>query len=119
MMSKNRNNWFGEANVEVANESVKANTAVKTSDKNFKIKGTEVKIEGEVPATAPEKPIAFFKTYNVKVDTFLNVRQGPDITFIVVRTLFAGEKVKILEEKDGWGRIEEDQWINLQYTHKI
>lgn len=117
-MSKNRNNWFGEANVEVANESVKANTAIETSNKNFKIKNTEVRIDGEVPATPSEKPV-FFRPYNVQVDTFLNVRQGPDLSFMIVRTQFAGNKLRILEEKDGWGRIEEDQWINLQYTHKI
>ena len=106
-MSKNRNNWFGEAKVEVNIEPVKANTAIETSNKNFKIKNTEVKIDGEVPAAPSEKPV-FFRPYNVQIDTFFNVRQGPDLSFIIIRTLFVGNKVRILEEKEGWGRIDED-----------
>lgn len=44
----------------------------------------------------------------------VNVRTGPATTFDPIEVLTPGTKVKIFEEKQDWGRIGIDKWINLQ-----
>lgn len=49
----------------------------------------------------------------------LNVRNGAGFEYGVVSVVPINTRVKILEEKDGWGKIDEDKWILLQYVKKI
>ena len=49
----------------------------------------------------------------------LRVRKGPGLSFEQIDMKHNGEKVHILEEKDGWGKIKEDQWILLELTRKV
>ena len=58
-------------------------------------------------------------TVKVKVNTVLNVRKGPGSDRDKVGHLNKGDKVKIVEEVDGWGRMENGNWISLKYTEKV
>ena len=50
----------------------------------------------------------------------LNVRKGPGTNYPTVRSpLPFGYVVTILEEINGWGKIETEQYISLKYTTKI
>lgn len=58
-------------------------------------------------------------TVKVKVNTHLNVRKGPGKDRDIVAKLNNGDKVKIVEEVDGWGKLENGNWISLKYTEKV
>lgn len=58
-------------------------------------------------------------TVKVKVNSVLNVRKGPGTDRDKVGSLKNGDKVKIVEEVDGWGKMENGNWISLKYTEKV
>ena len=49
----------------------------------------------------------------------INVRKGTGTDRDVVGKLNNGDKVKIVEEVDGWGKMENGNWISLKYTEKV
>jgi len=49
----------------------------------------------------------------------LNVRTGPGYNNAAVRKLALGTNVTIFEEKSGWMRISETEWVSAQYVKKI
>lgn len=60
--------------------------------------------------------------YKVKVTSKsgLNVRKGPGSNYPTVRSALPfGYIVTVLEEINGWGKIETEQYISLKYTTKI
>ena len=72
----------------------------------------------------PTKDVDPFKAYsaNVKPTNGLNVRKGAGTSYKKLGALKYKTKVKILEEKSGWGRIDykgEPGWISLQYVKKV
>jgi hypothetical protein len=52
-----------------------------------------------------------FEPYQAKIKTFLNVRSDAGLEYEKIDTI-PSKSVTILEEKDGWGRIE-NGWINI------
>ena len=78
-------------------------------------------------AKEPEKPkptVVTFKPYEAKVtpSNGLNVRTGPSTSYKKLGALKFGTKVKVLEEKSGWGRIVYNGkagWISLNYVKKV
>lgn len=65
-----------------------------------------------------------FLSYTAKVtpSNGLNVRAGASVSDMKVGALKKGTKITILEEKNGWGRIEyekEPGWVSLQYVQKV
>ena len=46
----------------------------------------------------------------------LNVRSAPDLSGGVIQSLSVGDSVTIVEEKDGWGRLEDGGWILVDYV---
>ncbi|PIZ95533.1 MAG: hypothetical protein COX80_04105 [Candidatus Magasanikbacteria bacterium CG_4_10_14_0_2_um_filter_33_14] len=46
----------------------------------------------------------------------LNVRMGPGTNNSVVRTLVINTEVTIYEEKDGWSRISDSEWVYNKYV---
>lgn len=46
----------------------------------------------------------------------LNIRSTPDLVGNVIGKLLEGDSVKIVEDKDGWGRLEDGGWILLDYV---
>ena len=51
----------------------------------------------------------------------VNIRKGPGTNYKVVKIAHRGDKFNIVEEKDGWGRInaDTDKWISLKYIKKV
>ena len=45
----------------------------------------------------------------------LNVRAGAGTNFAVSRKVPMGTEVKILEEKNGWARISDTEWVMMKY----
>lgn len=69
-----------------------------------------------VTPTGPDLP------YKVKIAiNALNVRTGPGSTYQSIRIIKKDSVHKVLEERDGWGRIGENAWINLsdRFVQKV
>ena len=77
-------------------------------------------IVGEITMAALEKATSN-ANYNVKVTaTLLNVRSGPGIENAVVGMIRKDATYKLLEIKDGWGRIASPAgWVSLSYVIAI
>ena len=69
-----------------------------------------------IPKTAAE--IEVFKRVRIKVSR-LNIRRGPSLNSPVVGTATRDEEYNLLQEVNGWGEIEHEQWISLYYTEVI
>lgn len=60
------------------------------------------------------------KSFTVQITAIaLNVRTGPGTKNAIVAYLYRNAQYKIIEEKDGWGRIDGLGWISLKYTKKV
>ena len=55
------------------------------------------------------------KTYTVRVNSKLNVRGGAGTNNRIIRQLSNGTKVTVYEQKDGWGRIGNGEWVSMAY----
>jgi hypothetical protein len=80
--------------------------------------------EPEKPKEDPKPSVVTFKAYEAKVtpSNGLNVRTGPSTTYKKLGALKFGTKIKVLEEKSGWGRIVYNGkagWVSLNYTKKV
>lgn len=53
-------------------------------------------------------------TVNVRADSYLNVRYGPN-SDIKVGKLYRGDKVTVYEKKGNWGRIGTNRWVSMDY----
>lgn len=75
-------------------------------------------IVGEKTMDALEKATSKTAGYNVKViASLLNVRSGPGIENAVVGMVRKNATYKLLEIKDGWGRIANPAgWVSLSYV---
>ena len=62
-----------------------------------------------------------FEQYDVIItSSAVNVRSGPGMSYEINLTVHRGDILTIIEEEDGWGRIETDLgWINLKFTEKM
>lgn len=66
--------------------------------------------------TAPSTPAPVqTKTMYVKANGGLNVRSGAGTNYAKVGGLANGAKVTVYEEKNGWSRIGDGQWVSSQY----
>ena len=64
--------------------------------------------------TSPSTPVAT-KTKYVSVNTSLNIRCGAGTNYRAVGSLKNGDKVTVYEEKNGWSRIGDGQWVSSKY----
>lgn len=55
------------------------------------------------------------KTMYVSANIGLNVRTGAGTSYRVIKALPKGTKVTVYEEKNGWARIGDGQWVSAQY----
>ena len=92
-------------------------------------------VVGETPVVEPileEKPIKAKKSdvaevketpkstsNNVIATANLYVLKTPGVLTSKIGNYKVGTKFTILEEKNGWGKVAEGKWINLNYTEKI
>lgn len=59
------------------------------------------------------------KEYGAKVSTGpLNVRQEPSPSAKVLKTIKIGSALTVLEEKDGFAKIGDDEWVNMNFIDK-
>lgn len=63
-------------------------------------------------------PAEYQVGYYIVNTSTLNVRIGPDSSFKKVGTLTIGQRAKIVEIDDNWGRYEKNKWICLDYCKK-
>ncbi len=68
-----------------------------------------------VSKTYIKKPMNFPYDATITIDQ-LNVRSGAGTNFVVTRKLRINTAIKIYEEKSGWVRISENEWVSNQYT---
>lgn len=67
--------------------------------------------------TLPEEP-----KYNYIVSTgndTLTIRKGPGTTYDKVGSLQNNTKIKVIETKNNWGKIANNQWVCLDYCNKL
>lgn len=68
-------------------------------------------------------------TQNVQIPTnerrvsvtasMLNVRKGPGTNYGIIKTVKKNTILTILEEKNGWGRIDAKGWVSLKWTKRV
>ena len=73
-------------------------------------------IEEPQPVKEPEPYRAKVKISFVK---YLNIRTQPNLNCDVARTAQNNDILTIVKEQDGWGQLEDNNWVNLQYVEKI
>ena len=78
---------------------------------------------GLVAEKLPTKEIETFKSYSATIKPLngLNVRKGAGTSYKKLGALKYKAKITILEEKNGWGRIDykgSTGWVSLQYIKK-
>jgi len=90
--------------------------------RNFQ-KQHSLAVDGSVgPATiAKINSLLTSAGYQVKINTAsLNIRAGGSTTALITGSLKSGAIVSIVDEKDGWGKLEDGRgWISLKYTVKV
>jgi len=98
----------------------KKTTSKKTSKKSevVEVKEPVEPIVSEEIVTSEEKGI-YVKIATVLPEEGLNVRTGPDAKAPKYGKLKAGTEVEVLEEKDGFVRIGQDQWVMKSYLGGI
>jgi uncharacterized protein YraI len=62
-----------------------------------------------------KKPVSFPYEVTITIDQ-LNVRNGAGTTFVATRKLKINSIVTVLEEKNGWLKISDTEWISGRYT---
>lgn len=67
-----------------------------------------------VSAQYVKKPVTFPYNATVTIDQ-LNVRAGAGTSFTATRKLKIGTAVNVYEEKSGWSRIGDTEWVSTQY----
>jgi len=85
-------------------------------------------IEEPIPVEESEiveesKPIEESKPYRGKVKIsfvkYLNIRTQPNLNCDVARTVQNNDILTIIKEENGWGQLEDNNWVNLEYIEKI
>lgn len=67
-------------------------------------------------STEPSQPTTPSDSYGICNMSGLNVRNGPGVTYSIVGGLTYGQRVKILNHKNGWAQIESPAgWCNESY----
>ena len=89
--------------------------AKKQKPLDFTPKSKEIELTVEEPIVETPKYL-----YKVKVThPSLRIRRGPSIYEEQVGLITDNGTYEIHAEKDGWGQLENGNWINLNFTVKI
>lgn len=117
-----RLNYTGDKNGSLTRHNMYANTNCPGPYLQARLgqlaKEVNAKLDGKTPSKE-EKGNGSTKGTEYKVTaTALNVRKGPSTNYNVIKVLSAGTKVTVYEEKSGWGRIANGQWVSMSYLKK-
>lgn len=74
--------------------------------------------EDAEPAT-PVTPVKETGYKGIVTAWALNVRTGAGTSFSIIKTLKRNDVVTILEEKNGWGRIDAKGWVSLKWIKTV
>lgn len=94
--------------IEVAAEEVKPD--VIETDMEPDVEPIE---EADIETEDPKK----YKVINIT--SWLNVREGPGKNYKTVDNLDNGNIVNVYEIKDGWARIDESNWVSMEYLTEV
>lgn len=94
-------------------------TTKKTEPTKAKATTTKKKAEPSVKASVSSEKKDTGKMYTVSVRTKLNVRAGAGFSYPIVKFLKDGDRVIITSEKDGFGKIDESEWVSMNYLKII
>lgn len=97
----------------------KKTTTKKTEPTKAKATATKKKAEPSVKASVASEKKDTGKMYTVSVRTKLNVRAGAGFSYPIVKFLKDGDRVIITSEKDGFGKIDESEWVSMNYLKII
>ena len=59
------------------------------------------------------------KTYEVQVNTYLNIRKGPGTSYEIIGKLYCGDKVDVYKTHGTWACIGNDRWVSLNFLRSI
>lgn len=96
----------------------KTTTTKKTEPTKAKATATKKKAEPSVKASVASQKKDTGTMYTVSVRTKLNVRAGAGFSYPIVKFLKDGDRVIITSEKDGFGKIDESEWVSMDYLKK-
>ena len=86
---------------------------------NLEVKELETIIKEEPEVLVEEKPQQAI-IYTVKVThPSLRMRKGPSLSADIVGFITDEGNYGIVDENNGWGKLENGNWIMLTYTKKI
>lgn len=75
--------------------------------------------DAEQSHDAPTAPVEKTAKYKGVVTAWaLNVRSGAGTNYSIIKTLKRDTVVDILEEKNGWGRIDTKGWVSLKWIRR-
>ena len=81
---------------------------------NLEVKELEIPVEEKIEVQK-EEPTQNF--YTIKVtDPALYMREGPSLSSKIVGLITDKGEYKIINENNGWGKLENGNWIMLAYT---
>lgn len=75
-------------------------------------------IAGGFPAKvldSADKELPLYRTGTVKVSSSLRIRSGSGTGYAVTGKLKNGDKVTIVEDKNGWGKLSTGGWVSMDY----
>ncbi len=65
---------------------------------------------------AAGKELPLYRTGTVRVQSSLRIRSGPGVAYSRIGKLENGARVTIVEDQDGWGRLQQGGWVSLDYV---
>lgn len=118
-MMKRRNLMDTEKKTTAKKKPTTKKTEPTKAKATTKATATKKKAEPSVKASVASEKKDTGKMYTVSVRTKLNVRAGAGFSYPIVKFLKDGDRVIITSEKDGFGKIDESEWVSMNYLKII
>ena len=100
---------------------VEGNKAEKVGTRTIAVNAKNIRgyITPRYSDTIPTSGVQIPTSYKVSVTaSALNVRKGPGTNYGIIRTVKKNDVLTILEERNGWGRIDSKGWVSLKWTKR-
>lgn len=100
---------------------VEGNKAERVGKRVLSVNGKYIRgyITPRYSDTIPTSGVQIPTSYKVSVTaSALNVRKGPGTNYGIIRTVKKNAILTILEERNGWGRIDAKGWVSLKWTKR-
>jgi len=100
---------------------VEGNKAEKVGTRTIAVNAKNIRgyITPRYSDTIPTSGVPVPTSYKVSVTaSALNVRKGPGTNYGIIRTVKKNDILTVLEERNGWGRIDSKGWVSLKWTKR-